>query len=65
MQVHTDNGSCYRSVAFSHALGPDIKHKFTRPYRPQTDGNVERFNRVLSTEWAYGETPRKRRSQDR
>jgi hypothetical protein len=30
----TDNGNCYRSHAFARALGPDIKHKRTRPYRP-------------------------------
>jgi len=34
--VMTDNGSCYRSSAFAKALGPDIKHRKTRPYRPQT-----------------------------
>ena len=32
-RVLTDNGSCYRSDAFKHALGPEIKHKRTRPYR--------------------------------
>ena len=51
--VMTDNGSCYRSRVFAAALGPDVKHRFTRPYRPQTNGKVERFNRTLATEWAY------------
>ena len=50
--VMTDNGSCYRSRVFATALG-DIKHRRTRPYRPQTNGKVERFNRTLATEWAY------------
>jgi len=50
--VMTDNGSCYRSGAFATALGT-IKHKWTRPYRPQTNGKVERFNRTLAAEWAY------------
>jgi transposase InsO family protein len=53
LRVLTDNGACYRSHAFKQALGPGIKHKFTRPYRPQTNGKVERFNRALATEWAY------------
>jgi transposase InsO family protein len=51
--VLTDNGACYRSRAFTAALGPNIKHRRTRPYRPQTNGKVERFNRTLTTEWAY------------
>ncbi|KQR64184.1 transposase [Arthrobacter sp. Leaf337] len=52
-RVLTDNGSCYRSYAFKDALGPDIKHKRTRPYRPQTNGKVERYNRTMLDEWAY------------
>lgn len=51
-RVLTDNGACYRSRDFAAALG-DISHKRTRPYRPQTNGKVERFNRTLLTEWAY------------
>ncbi len=38
--VMTDNGACYRSHAFAAALGDTIKHKRTRPYRPQTNGKV-------------------------
>ncbi len=51
--VMTDNGACYRSHAFAAALGETIKHRRTRPFRPQTNGKVERFNRTLATEWAY------------
>ena len=46
--VMTDNGACYRSHAFADALGDTVKHKWTKPYRPQTNGKVERFNRTLS-----------------
>lgn len=52
-RVLTDNGSCYRSRAFAAALGEQITHKRTRPYRPQTNGKVERFNRTMLEEWAY------------
>ena len=55
--VMTDNGSCYRSRLFAVALAETgIKHRFTRPYRPQTNGKVERFNRTLAAEWAYAAT---------
>jgi transposase InsO family protein len=54
--VMTDNGSCYRSRAFAAALGDSVTHRRTRPYRPQTNGKVERFNRTITTEWAYAQT---------
>jgi transposase InsO family protein len=50
--VMTDNGNGYRSHEFAAALG-SVRHVFTRPYRPQTNGKVERFNRTLAAEWAY------------
>lgn len=52
-RVLTDNGNCYRSRVFNDALGNHVKHKFTRPYRPQTNGKIERFHRTLAFEWAY------------
>lgn len=51
-KVLTDNGSCYRSHTFRDALGK-VEHRRTRPYRPQTNGKVERFHRTLADEWAY------------
>lgn len=30
-----------------------VAHKYTRPYRPQPDGKIERFHRALAAEWAY------------
>jgi len=53
-RVMTDNGSCYRSKVFGQLLADHgIAHKRTRPYTPQTNGKVERFNRTLQEEWAY------------
>jgi transposase InsO family protein len=51
-RVLTDNGACYRSLDFRDALN-GIVHKRTRPYRPATNGKVERFHRTLLEEWAY------------
>jgi len=52
-RVLTDNGSCYRIRLFAAALGDTIIHQRTRPYRPLTNGQVERFNRTMLEEWAY------------
>ena len=52
--VLTDNGSCYKAHLWRDELVVSgIKHRRTRPYRPQTNGKVERFNRTLCDEWAY------------
>jgi transposase InsO family protein len=53
-RVLSDNGSCYRSHAWRDACADlDITHKRTRPYRPQTNGKIERFHRTLGDGWAY------------
>jgi transposase InsO family protein len=54
-RVLTDNGSAFRSKAFAAACRDlQIKHSFTRPYRPQTNGKAERFIQSALREWAYG-----------
>ena len=51
----TDNGSAFRSKDFAKAcVDLKIKHRFTRPYRPQTNGKAERFIQSALREWAYG-----------
>ena len=53
-RVMTDNGSCYRSKAFTRACARlSIKHLRTRPYTPQTNGKAERFIQTALREWAY------------
>lgn len=54
-RILTDNGSAFRSKDFAktcRTLG--VKHSFTRPYRPQTNGKAERFIQSALREWAYG-----------
>lgn len=53
-RVLSDNGSAYKSHAWRDTcteLG--ITPKKTRPYRPQTNGKIERFHRTLADGWAY------------
>jgi transposase InsO family protein len=53
-RVLSDNGSCYRSKLWAAACAElDITPKKTRPYRPQTNGKVERFHRTLADGWAF------------
>lgn len=53
-RVLTDNGSGYKSRRFAGACRRwQIRHKFTRPYTPRTNGKAERFIQTLLREWAY------------
>jgi len=62
----TDNGSGYVSHAFRDAaVGAGLRHSFTRPYRPQTNGKAERFIQTLTRGWAYGRPYLSSRSRSR
>ena len=53
-RVLSDNGSCYKAHDWSKACADlAITVKKTRPYRPQTNGKIERFHRTLADGWAY------------
>jgi len=53
-RVMTDNGAPYRSRRHAHQCARlRIKHLRTRPYRPCTNGKVERVIQTLLREWAY------------
>ena len=55
-RVITDNGKCFHSALFGAAcLELGIAQKFTRAYRPQTNGKAERFVQSVLREWAYGQ----------
>lgn len=56
-RVLTDNGSCYRHWSFQKTLRlAHVKHRFTRPYTPKTNGKAERFIQTALREWAYART---------
>jgi transposase InsO family protein len=52
----TDNAWAYtRSRVFRELLARDgIRHLTITPYRPRTNGKVERFHQTMAREWAYG-----------
>lgn len=59
-RLMTDNafayihGRAFREVLARHG----IRHLRTKPYRPRTNGKIERFHQTMATEWAYGLTYR-------
>ena len=56
-RVMTDNGPCYQSGVFRALLKHHgIRHIFTRPFTPQTNGKAERFIKTLMAEWGYGKS---------
>ena len=53
-RILTDNGTCYVSRIFTRtAAARNIRVKRTRPFRPQTNGKAEAFNKIMQAEWAY------------
>jgi transposase InsO family protein len=55
-RVMTDNGACYKSIAFRNACKRlRLKHIRTRPYTPKTNGKAERFIQTSLREWAYAQ----------
>jgi transposase InsO family protein len=57
-RLMTDNAMTYtRNRSLRELLADrDIRHLTTQPYRPRTNGKVERFHQTMAREWAYGLT---------
>lgn len=53
-RLMSDNGSCYRATDFKRVLkSQGVRHIYTRPYTPKTNGKAERFIGTMVREWAY------------
>jgi transposase InsO family protein len=53
-RVLTDNGAGYKSRRVAGVCRTwQLRHRFTRPYTPRTNGKAERFIQTLLREWAY------------
>lgn len=56
-EVGPDNSHNKHNPPFERMLmEPGIKHRYTRPYRPQTNGKVERFWRTRNEDLSEGAT---------
>jgi transposase InsO family protein len=66
-RLMTDNAFSYvRNRSLRELLAAHgIKHLTTEPYRPRTNGKVERFHQTLAREWAYGLSYRSHRDRGR
>jgi transposase InsO family protein len=64
-RLMTDNAFSYvRNRTLAQLLAErGIKHLTTKPYRPRTNGKVERFHQTLAREWAYGVAYRSHRER--
>jgi transposase InsO family protein len=66
-RLMTDNAFAYaknrslRELLAAHG----IRHLKTQPYRPRTNGKVERFHQTMAREWAYGLAYRSHRHRNR
>jgi transposase InsO family protein len=66
-RLMTDNAFAYihnrslRALLAQHR----IRHLTTKPYRPRTNGKVERFHQTMAREWAYGLAYRSHRHRNR
>jgi len=65
-RLMTDNGFSYvRNRSLRELLARHgIRHVTTQPYRPRTNGKVERFHQTMAREWAYGLTYRSHRQRN-
>ncbi len=65
-RLMTDNGFSYvKSRALRELLARyEIRHLTTQPYRPRTNGKVERFHQTMAREWAYGLAYRSHRQRN-
>src|SRR5262245_62338331 len=55
-RLMTDNAFAYvKNRSLRELLAArQIRHLTTQPYRPRTNGKVERFHQTMAREWAYG-----------
>jgi transposase InsO family protein len=66
-RLMTDNAFSYvKNRSLRELLASkEVKHITTQPYRPQTNGKVERFHQTMAREWAYGMAYRSHRHRNR
>ena len=65
-RLMTDNGFSYvKNGSLRELLTHEgIRHITTQPYRPRTNGKVERFHQTMAREWAYGLAYRSHRERN-